>query len=83
MKNILAAAALAASAFAATAALATPLPVAAPAQSAPAIEQAQYRTTVTTRRVVRPAHRARRCVIRTERMRTPRGVVVRKVRTCR
>ena len=81
-KPIVAAAALAASIFIAGGASASPLSFSAGAipEAKPSITEVQYRTTVTTKRVVRPN---RGCVVRTVRTRTPRGVVVRKVRTCR
>jgi hypothetical protein len=65
-----------------TAAGAAPLSVSsgAVANSGTLVSDIQYRTrVVTTRQVLRRPV----CTVRTVRTRTPRGVIVRKVRTCR
>lgn len=96
IKSLVAAAALCGTMFVSSAMAA---PLAAPrAVEAPAAmtTDVQYRETtrvverrsgprMVERRIVRPrAMRARQvCTVRTERTRTPRGVIVRKVRSCR
>jgi hypothetical protein len=84
IKTLLAATAIAASTLLAGGASAAPLSVtsAAVAGTDRLVSDTQYRTRTVTRttRVVRPA---RQCTVRTVRTRTPRGTVVRRVRTCR
>lgn len=81
-KTIAAAAVLFAGLLASGASNAAPLSVSSSAvtQAAPMTTEIQYRTVVRERRVMRPN---RYCTVRTVRTRTPRGVIVRKVRTCR
>lgn len=84
LKIILAAATLTGSVFAFGAASAAPLSLTSGA--APGVErltsEVQYRSRTVTRstRVIRPG---RVCTVRTVRTRTPRGTVVRRIRTCR